>query len=85
MVNQHENPAKHRLTPLDGAGLFCGVFHHLLALGERCPKVLAATHYHELFEKSLLRASERLAFGHMEIRLDQEAENVDDQITHLYK
>ncbi|CAG8786426.1 15533_t:CDS:10, partial [Racocetra persica] len=31
----------------DGAGLFCGVMEHLLKRGRDCPKVVAATHFHE--------------------------------------
>lgn len=30
----------------DGAGLACAVFEHLLSLGEECPKVIGATHFH---------------------------------------
>jgi DNA mismatch repair protein MSH5 len=30
----------------DGAGLACAVFDHLLSLGPKCPKVVAATHFH---------------------------------------
>lgn len=30
----------------DGAGLACGVFEYLISLGDMCPKVVAATHFH---------------------------------------
>lgn len=39
---------------LDGAGLFCGVLKHLLNRGATCPKVLVATHFHEVFSKNFL-------------------------------
>ena len=68
----------------DGAGLACGVFEHFLSLGENRPKVIGATHYHEIFETNFLKPQAHLAFGHMEIRLDQEAEEVENQITYLY-
>ncbi|KXN88301.1 hypothetical protein AN958_07760, partial [Leucoagaricus sp. SymC.cos] len=38
----------------DGAGLFCGVLKHLLNRGSHCPKVLVATHFHEVFTEQLL-------------------------------
>ena len=67
----------------DGAGLACGVFEHFLSLGEDRPKVLGATHYHEIFETNFLKPRPHLAFGHMEVRLHQDAE-VENQITYLY-
>lgn len=69
---------------IDGAGLACGVFEYLLSLGENRPKVLGATHFHEIFENGFLPQRPSLAFGHMEIRLEQKAVDWKDQITHLY-
>ncbi|KAL9127109.1 MAG: hypothetical protein Q9217_003959 [Psora testacea] len=68
----------------DGAGLACGVFEYFLGLGDNTPKVLGATHFHEIFENGFLRPRSRLAFGYMEARLDKDAEDVQDQITYLY-
>lgn len=70
---------------LDGAGLACGVFEYLLGLGEDRPKVLAATHFHEIFENGFLPPRSSLVFGYMEVRLDEEATELEDQITYLYK
>ncbi|KAL8736313.1 MAG: hypothetical protein Q9166_000468 [cf. Caloplaca sp. 2 TL-2023] len=70
---------------LDGSGLACGVFEHFLSLGAERPKVLGATHFHEIFENDFLQPRPYLAFGHMEVRVDIEAETVEDQITYLYK
>ena len=82
----------------DGAGLTSGVLEHLLSLGSECPKVLGATHYHgrlprklrsaqnaELFECGLLAERPLLAFGHMEVRVDEAALASADRITYLYK
>lgn len=69
----------------DGAGLACGVFEYLLGLGESRPKVLGATHFHEIFENGFLRSRSSLGFGHMQVLVGQEAEDVEDQITYLYK
>lgn len=68
----------------DGAGLACGVFEHFLSLGKDRPKVIGATHYHELFENDFLEPRPYLEFGHMEVRLDHEAEDVENQIAYLY-
>lgn len=68
----------------DGAGLCCGVLDYLLSLGANRPKVLAATHFHEIFENGFLDERPDLSFGHMEVRVDTEAEAVEDQIAYLY-
>ncbi|KAF9972932.1 MutS protein msh5 [Actinomortierella ambigua] len=40
----------------DGAGLFCGVMEHFAGLPKsQRPRVLATTHFHELFENQLMR------------------------------
>ena len=70
---------------LDGAGLACGVFEHFLGLGENRPKTLAATHFHEIFENGFLPPQPFLGFGYMEIRLEQGAVDLEDQIAYLYK
>ncbi|KAF7180538.1 hypothetical protein CNMCM7691_009829 [Aspergillus felis] len=67
----------------DGIGLACGILEHLLNL-EDAPKVIAATHFHEIFENGFLQPRPRLQLGHMEVRISGEARHVDDQITYLY-
>lgn len=69
----------------DGAGLACGVFSYLLSLGINRPKVLGATHYHELFENNFLKPTAHLTLSHMDIHLDQEAHEPEDQVTYLYR
>ena len=39
----------------------------------------------EIFEMNLLKPRPALAFGHMEVRIDAEALEVNEQITYLYK
>lgn len=52
----------------DGAGLFCGVLKHLLDRGSNCPKVLAATHFHDVFREDLLDyESIPISFCHMQV------------------
>lgn len=69
---------------IDGAGLACGVFEYFLNLGPNRPKVLGATHFHEIFENGFLEERPELSFGHMEVRVDTESDAVEDQITYLY-
>lgn len=54
----------------DGAGLAAGVFEGLLRRGTECPKVLGATHFHEIFEAGFLPERKELEFAHMEVRID---------------
>jgi DNA mismatch repair protein MSH5 len=69
---------------IDGAGLACGVFEYFLDLGRNRPKVLGATHFHEIFENGFLEERPELSFGHMEVLLDTDSDVVDGQITYLY-
>lgn len=65
----------------DGAGLACGVFEHLLSLGNERPKVLGATHFHEIFDNDFLQERPELSFGHMEVRIDAKTKEFEDQVT----
>ncbi|KAJ6120499.1 DNA mismatch repair protein MutS core [Penicillium sp. IBT 18751x] len=67
----------------DGIGLACGILEHLLNL-ENAPKVIAATHFHEIFENNFLGPHPRLQLGHMEVKVCQEFQDVEDQVTYLY-
>ncbi|PCH40222.1 nucleoside triphosphate hydrolase protein [Wolfiporia cocos MD-104 SS10] len=54
----------------DGAGLFCGVLKHLAGRGPMCPKVLAATHFQDVFSNGLISPdSVPISFVHMQILL----------------
>ena len=65
--------------PADGAGLFCGVLHHLLHLKglsgneSGTPKVLATTHFHEVFSNGLLDTSLPISYVHMEAMLSNDS------------
>ncbi|KAF2764623.1 hypothetical protein EJ03DRAFT_391948 [Teratosphaeria nubilosa] len=69
----------------DGAGLAAGVFEHLLGRGAESPKVLGATHFHEIFETGFLPPRPELAFAHMQVQVDRQAQEVNHQITYLYQ
>ncbi|EKM51809.1 uncharacterized protein PHACADRAFT_262157 [Phanerochaete carnosa HHB-10118-sp] len=54
----------------DGAALFCGVLKHLINRGSSCPKVIAATHFHEVFQEGMLDPGELpVTFVHMQVLL----------------
>ncbi|KIL63255.1 hypothetical protein M378DRAFT_187097 [Amanita muscaria Koide BX008] len=58
----------------DGAGLFCGVLKHLLNRGSNCPKLLAATHFYDVFHHGFLDPDTLpIAFRHMQIMLTPRA------------
>ncbi|RMZ45157.1 DNA mismatch repair protein Msh5 [Aspergillus flavus] len=67
----------------DGIGLICGILKHLLIV-ENAPKVIAATHFHEILENEFLKPGPRLLLGHMEVQVCEESCNAEDQITYLY-
>jgi DNA mismatch repair protein MSH5 len=71
---------------IDGAGLLCGVLKTLISRGPECPKVLVATHFHELFRQDLLDPDRTpITFLHMEIMFASDdgevfAVEIDDQM-----
>ncbi|KAI0838978.1 muts domain V-domain-containing protein [Hypoxylon sp. FL0890] len=70
---------------LDGAGLVTAVLDHFTSLGPERPKVLAATHFHEIFEGQFLVETPELAFAHMNVRLHFDAPTMEDQVTYLFQ
>jgi DNA mismatch repair protein MSH5 len=62
---------------------------HLLARGTECPKVIAATHFHELFTTGALEPQELpITFIHMEIMFathSGEVIDIDDNSSAITK
>ncbi|KAJ3865547.1 muts domain V-domain-containing protein [Lentinula novae-zelandiae] len=53
---------------VDGAGLLCGVIKHLLARKSNCPKILVATHFHDVFREEILDPKLiPISFLHMQV------------------
>ncbi|KAK4128317.1 hypothetical protein N657DRAFT_652032 [Parathielavia appendiculata] len=71
-------------TVESGSALFAAYLTYFLDLGVEKPKVLAGTHFHEVFEKGLIRPGKDVAFAHMDVRLDPEAEDPEEQVTFLF-
>ena len=85
LIRQKSSPIANASTS-DGAGLAAGVFHHILSLKNESPKVIAATHFHEIFEQGFLKPQARLAQAHMEVRLDPSmTPSSIHEVTYLYK
>lgn len=75
----------HSKIVADGAGLACGVFEYFLGMGQERPKILGATHFHEIFESGFLQSQPNLQYGHMDIRIDKAAIDGEARITYLYR
>lgn len=72
-------------NPDDGAGLLAAVLDHFLSLGPHAPRLLVATHFHELFEGGYQRGHEGLVLSHMDVKTDWKADRIEDQVTYLFK
>ncbi|KAH8735372.1 muts domain V-domain-containing protein [Ilyonectria robusta] len=68
----------------DGSGLFASLLNHFLALGRNSPRLLVATHYHEIFEGGYLREHKGLCLAHLDVRVDWNAPQPDEQVTYLF-
>ncbi|RYP16461.1 hypothetical protein DL765_005138 [Monosporascus sp. GIB2] len=69
----------------DGAGLVTALLSHFSTLGPNRPKVLAVTHFHEIFENHFLEESRDVAFAHMDIHIDFDCPAKEDQVTYLFQ
>lgn len=68
-----------------GAGILAGYVAYFFSLGAYRPKILIGTHFHELHDYGILPAGDGLEYAHLDVRLDPDAEELEDQITYLYK
>ncbi|KAK0733359.1 muts domain V-domain-containing protein [Lasiosphaeria miniovina] len=68
-----------------GAALFAAYLIHFLDLDMENLKVLVSTYFHEIFEHGFIGPRDGVAFAHMEVRLNPEAQDAEDQLTFLFK
>ncbi|KAL0469200.1 muts domain V domain-containing protein [Neurospora intermedia] len=68
-----------------GAAIFTAYLHHFLELDADRPRVLVSTHFHDVFNRGFLKPEEGVAYAHMEVRLNPEAEEREEHITYLYR
>lgn len=72
-------------NPDDGAGLLAAMLDHFLAQGPWAPKLLIATHFHEVFEGRYLGQHSGLALAQMDIRTCWDANQPEDQVIYLFR
>lgn len=68
----------------DGAGLMSALLTHFLTLGGHSPRIIAATHFHEIFEGRHVD-DHQLMFAHMDVLMNMNQEQTDHPMTFLYK
>ncbi len=68
-----------------GSALLTAYLTYFLDLGVYRPRVLAGTHFHEVFENGFLQPGQDVGFAHMDVHLDPAAKDPEDQITFLYR
>ncbi|KAM0437402.1 hypothetical protein ACHAPT_001764 [Fusarium lateritium] len=68
----------------DGSGLLAALLDHFLSLKQDCPRLLVATHFHEIFERGYLSHHEGFSLTHMDVRVDWDAAQSEDQVTYLF-
>lgn len=69
----------------DGAGLLAAFVDHFLSLGPDTPRLILATHFHEVLEGGYLDEHQGLRLGHMRVQTDWGAGQMEDQVTYLFQ
>ena len=67
-----------------GAGLFAALMEHLTDPQSIRPRTLVATHFHEVLHPDVMRMSSAIALKHMQILIDDQADDMAEQVTYLY-
>ena len=69
----------------DGAALFEALLDHFLSLGrDEAPKVLAATHFHEIFDSGEFEKRPGLGLSHMSVDVDPDASRPEEKVKFLH-
>ncbi|KAL6700238.1 muts domain V domain-containing protein [Trichoderma pleuroticola] len=71
-------------TADDGAGMFTAMLDYFLSSAAQSPKVLAATHFYEVFANGYLNHHSQLALAHMEVKIDPRAFDAEDEVVYLF-
>lgn len=72
-------------SPDDGAGMLTALIDHFLAAGRDCPRLVIATHFHEIFEGGYLNHRPQLRIAHFEVEIGQDSQEAEDHLTYLFK
>jgi DNA mismatch repair protein MSH5 len=72
-------------STVDGAALFDALLNHFLQMGHgNAPKVLAATHFHEIFERRGFKQHPHLGMRHISVAVDPGALRLDEKVKYLH-
>ncbi|KFA79659.1 hypothetical protein S40288_04057 [Stachybotrys chartarum IBT 40288] len=69
----------------DGIGLMGALIDYLSSFGEGMPRLLLATHFHELIEGGYLDEYPMLSHHHMDVRTDNDGNQLEKEIIYLFK
>ncbi|KAL6854073.1 P-loop containing nucleoside triphosphate hydrolase protein [Trichoderma novae-zelandiae] len=72
-------------TADDGAGMFTAMLDYFLSAVAQSPKILAATHFHEIFAYGYLSHYTTLTPAYMDVRTDWNAVDPEDKVTYLFR
>lgn len=68
----------------DGAGLLAAFLDFLLEQQNESPRLIIATHFHEVFEGAYFKDSSRLLLAHLQVEVNEDSPDEADQLTYLY-
>ncbi|KAL7919454.1 muts domain V domain-containing protein [Trichoderma austrokoningii] len=68
-----------------GAGMFTAMLDHFLSPATAIPKLVVATHFHEVFSNGYLSNHSQLSLMHMDVRTNMDATYAEDKVTYLFK
>ncbi|KAL7782209.1 muts domain V domain-containing protein [Trichoderma ceciliae] len=68
-----------------GAGMFTAMLDYFLSPTAAMPKLLVATHFHEIFTHGYLGQHRKLTLSHMDVRTNWDATNTEDKVIYLFK
>lgn len=69
----------------DGIGLMGALIDYLSSFGEGMPRLLLATHFHELIKGGYLDEFPMLSLYHMDVRTDNDDNQLEKEIIYLFK
>lgn len=68
----------------DGVALMAALIDSLGSRRSEAPRILAATHHHELFEPGVLNMGPNMTLAHMDVRVSVGNEGPSNEVTFLY-
>lgn len=68
-----------------GAGMFTAMLDYFLSPATAIPKLMVATHFHEVFLNGYLNKHSQLSLMHMDVTTHMDATNAEDRVTYLFR